>query len=263
VKKVAGQKETNIRQRKWKRLRKIMDNLHEPKSIEEIEELVFKERNIPYNSSGRNRRNTNNYLHELKEIGLIEYDKKTRFYQKAGVRKRVFKSKVDKEQAVRHAKYLVLSDEERSTQRYDYDYLKESIVDLIVFNDKFNHGDSYLDKCVYQHIESGYHEIFVQLKKYKKLLIKNGLTENGLPKARSKLGLATFLQEGQELSEQEKELEKNLQEIDALKGLITGLIDRRIIFPVEEGQPLLGECDQCPHLKFSTNARAEDRSEVT
>lgn len=238
-----------------------MDNLNEPKSIKEIEELIFKERNIPYKSSGRNRRNTNNYLQELKELGFIEYDRKTRFYQKAGVRKRVFESKADKEQAVKHAKYLVLSDEEKNTQRYDYDYLKESVVDLIMFNDNFNHEDSYLDKCVYQHIESGYHEIFVQLKKYKKLLMKTGLIENGLPRARSKLGLPVFLQEGQELTEEEKELETNLQEIDSLKGLITGLIERQIIFPVEEGQPLLGECDQCPHLRFSTNLELKTESE--
>jgi hypothetical protein len=49
-------------------------------------------------------------------VGLIEYDETTRTYQKTGIKKRVFASKKEYEEAARHAKYLVISDPRKNTQ---------------------------------------------------------------------------------------------------------------------------------------------------
>ncbi len=239
-----GSNMKEIKNEKWERTKRIKEFLRGSKTINEIAGLFYE------NPSNNEKRNIYNYLKQLMNLSEVEYNTKTKTYQKTGIRKRIFESKADLDQAVIHAKYLVLSDAEKGTQRYDYRYLTKSVVDLIIFYDKFNEMDSQLDKCVYQHIESDYYEIFKHLQKYKKLMIENGFPEKRLPKLTVKGFERPFLREGEELTEKEKEQEKTLQEIDALRGLIDGLIDRQIIYPVSEGQPLLGECEQCPHTRF-------------
>jgi hypothetical protein len=45
-----------------------------------------------------------------------------------------------------------------------------------------------------------------------------------------------------------RELPKHIAPI---KEKLVGQFELRIIEPVKEGQPLLGECDQCPNKRFS------------
>jgi len=42
-----------------------------------------------------------------------------------------------------------------------------------------------------------------------------------------------------------------LQEIDSIKGVLSGLMKRHVIDPVIEGPYVIGECEMYLHLKFS------------
>ena len=211
-----------IKKTKWERTKRILENLREPKTIGEISKLFYN------NPSYSEKRNIYNYLKSLENLGLIQYDNDTRTYQKTGIKKTVFQSKADLELAVKHAKFLILTSYQTPYQRYDQTD-PNFVVDLIAFHDK-KHSNWYLDRLVFQHIKTGYNkEIYQDLKKYRELMDEKRSDKKG----------------------RKPVPEKTLEEIDALKGKLAGIIQRKIVNNVSQGQPLLGECDECPHLKFS------------
>jgi Fe2+ or Zn2+ uptake regulation protein len=222
---------------KWSQLKTIIENLREPKQIGEIVTLLRK------TSKKITKRTVYNYLNELVALGLIEHDENARTYQRVGVKKKQYASKAEYEIDVKHAKHLILSNEKKNTQRFDQTSLY-NVVDLLAFHNNKRHLDSELDECVFQHINTGYNkELYQHLQKYRQLMDENGLSD-------PTTNWLDYRREGEVKNENEVP-EKVLQEIDALKGMLAGIIDRNIISPVQEGQPLLGECNQCPHLKFS------------
>ena len=149
---------------KWARLRKILQNLEEPKNIEEIEKFVFT------NPSKKNRRTLNNYLAELEAIGDIDYDATTQTYQKKGIRNRVFNSKHDFEYQLDHSKKL--------TQR-----LKTNpyfVLDLLAFASEEEDVEAF---HLLKHIKTAYREIYTLIEKYRKKMIDAGLADyDGYPK---------------------------------------------------------------------------------
>ena len=235
-----GQKMSEVNRVKWSRLKKILEYIQEPKDIKEIEKLIFP------NPTQKDRRTLNNYLAELKVLELIEYDEKERTYQKAGVKKVKF-TPAEYKNAVKHAKYLILTSNKTHHQRYD-GTTPYNVVDLIAFHDTEKSPDWYFDKLVYQHIKTGYNRtIYLDLKRYRDLMDELGLDFPVFPSF-------NYIREG--IEEEIRGIpkpkpEEKLQEIDALKGKLAGIIQRQIVNLVEQGQPLLGKCENCPHLKFS------------
>ena len=134
---------------KLERQRKLLEAVGQhPITIRDAEKIV--------NSMGKvSRRMVENYLNALKALGLVEYDPEEQLYESTQAKKRVFRSKHDYDLALKHSKNLVLSTNEK--QRLDGmdPFLA---LDLIVFHDDPNREDedNVYDKCLFQHLITGY-----------------------------------------------------------------------------------------------------------
>jgi hypothetical protein len=221
-----------INQQKWSRMKRIIEELKkQPMSISDIEKLFD-------NKVGR--RTLQNYMLELKALGLVAYD--GQLYQ--WIESRQVYSKTDFELALRHSKLLVLSYQDKSQSMDDNDLLRQDAmdpflaVDLIVFSD-IETTAKLKDKCLYQHIRTGYPEMFALMEKYRGILDKLGYSkEPHMPK------IGMFFEREWET------IPKELKEAIELRNVLAGKL-YFIVEQVKHGIPLKGFCDCCPRLHVS------------
>lgn len=218
-----------INQQKWSRMKLIIEELKkQPTSISDIEKLFG-------NKVGR--RTLQNYLLELKALGLVAFDETQSSYQ--WTESRQVYSKTDYQLSLEHSKLLVLSsqdntkdDENMRLDSWDPFYA----VDLIVFSD-ITTSANLKDKCLYQHIRTGYPETYGLMEKYRGILDKLGYSESpGIPKLESFFRSET--------------IPKELKEAIELRNLLVGKL-YFIVEQVKHGIPLKGFCDCCPRLHVS------------
>lgn len=157
---------TEINQEKWRRIRLILDELKgKPMTLTEIEQLVYKGR-----TTKACRRTVQNYLAELRALGLIVHDLKAGIYQ-LPESKKVFQSKHDYEIALKHSKRLVLST--RDSQRLDQ-MSPNAALDLLVFVCERDIDDL----CFVQHLRTGYfREVYALMERYRQLMDETGLSK--------------------------------------------------------------------------------------
>ena len=107
-------------------------------------------------------------------------DEKTEYVKKSGR----FQSEGQRKRALKHSKKIY------STFQYGQDYVfisPQMIIDKIAFHDS-KEKNAFLvinrnDRLLFEHIESGYHEVFDVLTKYRELMDETGLSTNeGFPK---------------------------------------------------------------------------------
>jgi len=225
-----------------------------------------------------------NYLNALKALGLVEYDPEEQLYESTQAKKRVFRSKHDYDLALKHSKNLVLSTNEK--QRLDGmdPFLA---LDLIVFHDDPNREDedNVDDKCLFQHLITGYSSICLSIKRYHQLMDETSLSKmQGNPKFHfSEFSLKAYLEEKPDKSRKfgrknirTKEIVASevltldpegylkelgmkpeigvieLKEINNLKNDLVGKI-YSLVYDVKNGIPLDGYCNHCPDKKLTIN----------
>lgn len=220
-----------INEQKWRRMNLIRNKLKEKSmSFSEIEQLFSKTV-----SNVVRRRTVQNYLAELKALGLIIYDEQTKVYASAES-KRVFQSRHDYDIALKHSRNLVFStrDEIRLVQTDPFKAL-----DLIAAKDT---RDVDLD-CFSQHLRSGYPEVHKLIEEYRKFAGEKGSKS-------SVVSNFAFVQEEADSDPKVKEERKRIKKIDDLKALLVGKIFS-IINQVQNGIPLQGFCDFCPDREIT------------
>ena len=89
-------------------------------------------------------------------------------------------------------------------------------------------------KQILDHLKTGYPEIYENLKEYEKMVNESDYTPDCLKPVPIPIGSW-------------RELPKHIAPI---KEKLVGQFELRIMEPVKEGQPLLGECEQCPDKRF-------------
>lgn len=232
------------------------------------------------------KRSVQNYLAELKALGLVNYDSQTMLYEWTE-NKREFQSRHDYDVALRHSKNLLFSTSEKQRLDQMNPFLA---LDKIVFHDRDDFRDMD-DVCLFQHLQSGYSDVFTLVEKYRKLMGEKGFSENpSFPKISgdwhaelpSELVVsASALTEDNvrkahvegEISERESffsfdlrqrgiekrplysEKEKaEVSELFDLRGLLVGKI-YYIANQVQNGIPLKGSCGCCPHRFISIKGK--------
>jgi len=263
-------------------MRLIMDRLREKSlALAELESLVCKSQ-----TDKIGRRTIQNYLAELRALGLVNYDSQTLLYEWAE-NKREFENRHDYDVALKHSKNLLFSTSEK--QRLDQmdPFLA---LDLIVFHDR-DHSRDMDDTCLFQHLQSGYSDIFALVEKYRKMMDDKGLSERqGFPKisgdwhadlpselvvsasALTEDNVRKAYVEG-EISERENFFSSDLRrrgiedhplysekekaeviELFDLRGLLVGKI-YYLANQVHNGIPLKGSCSCCPHRFVSIKGK--------
>jgi len=255
----------------------IMEKLKgKPMSTVEIEHLI----------SGKSpvdkivKRSVQNYLAELRALGLIVDDLKAGIYQLAESKK-VFQSKHDYEIALNHSRRLVLS--RKDSQRLDQ-MSPNAALDLLVFVCERDIDDL----CFVQHLRTGYHkEVYALIERYRQLMDETGLSKipsipkfslSGLTWAEqshmaeveeniSERDLARALFEDAKTAANRIRIQVNpfpstdtpeyvyvtktkMQEIIDLRDLLIGRI-YSTANDVVNGIPLQGYCKHCPDLKIT------------
>lgn len=232
------------------------------------------------------KRSVQNYLAELKALGLVNYDSQTMLYEWAE-NKREFQSRHDYDVALKHSRNLLFSTSEKQRLDQMNPFLA---LDKIVFHDG-DHCRDMDDVCLFQHLQSGYPDAFTLVEKYRRLMDEKGLSENpGFPKISgdwhtelpSELVVsASALTEDNvrkahvegEISEREsffsfdsrkrgieehplysKKKRAEVSELFDLRGLLVGKI-YYIANQVQNGIPLKGSCNCCPHSFISIKGK--------
>lgn len=208
-----------------------------------------------------------------KNLKIYWCDEKTEYVKKNGR----FRSEAQRKRALKHSKDLLLTNKYK--QGYDA-IMPHMVIDKLAFQDledvevKMN-GDMD-DRCVFQHLKSGYETVYSALLEYRRLMDETGLSKvKGFPK----FGISgtPFPKEGpyperiphgpiQEpkipsLSEylESKEVNPEVAKryrlpLDVSKEKIKKLLNLwdflysqicKILYAVEQGNPLLGSCDYC------------------
>jgi len=223
---------------KIKRNALILENLKTPKTPEELTKIVYPELNKinlekasnsekrKYRNKLRNIYNDLTFLRALPNI--VDYDETRGTYQRAGIKKKVFRNKAELNMAIRHAKNLIIGDNENSVALI-FDISR--IVDCLAFGGR----PLTKRKQILEHLKTGYPEIYETLKEYEKMIKESGYTPDCIKPFPIPVGSW-------------RELPKHIAPI---KEKLVGQFELRIIELVKEGQPLLGECDQCPNKRFS------------
>jgi hypothetical protein len=234
-------KETN--ELKWKRMRLIIDEVkNRPLSLFELEELVSKK--APVNMITK--RTVQNYMAELKALGLVVYNKQERIYEHTE-NKKVFKNKYNYNIALKHSKNLMFSTKKK--QRFDQmdPYFA---LEMVLLNDQKKwtekddfHKDLYDFRCVYQHLRTGYPKLNPLIDKYR---------EQNKNKKKRPVGCGPYLGNlsiEQRMEYFAKEIEKQ-NKVNDSDALLVGKL-YFIFRQVKEGIPLQGNCDYCPDKKVS------------
>lgn len=109
------------------------------------------------------------YFQALMDLGLVRYNKEARAYELVGLRKKVFNSIADRQQALEHARTLIFSTE--YNQRLD---LTEPflVVNNLVFSDVYP-GSDIDDQGLTSHIKTGYPRVWALMQKYRQLAEKH------------------------------------------------------------------------------------------
>jgi hypothetical protein len=275
-------KMSEINKQKWARMRMILGKFEEqPMTFEQIHTLVFRG-----SATHIGKRTTQNYLAELRALGLVHYDDHTQLYELARNNKQVYETRYDYEIALKHAKHLVLST--RHNQRFDQ-MSPNAALDLLVFESERDIDD----QCFVQHLQTGYvRDVYALMEKYKKLMDETGLSKiPSIPKfgfsgsTWSEQSHMAAVQEN--ISERDFEKKALLEETQVkgdklmievspfystrfitrqpeyvyiAKEKIREIIDLRdllvgrtysIVNDVINGIPLKGSCNHCPTLKVS------------
>lgn len=266
---------SEINKQKWARMRLILEKLEEkPSMSKEIYELVC--RGQPNKIV---RRTVQNYMAELKALGLVKYDAEARVYQLTQT-KRIFRSKHDYEIALKHAKHLVLSTP--YNQRFDQ-MNPNATLDLMVFESERDVDN----KCFVQHLRTGYFKVYALMEKYRELMDETGLSKiPSIPKfgfsgsAWAEQSHMAGVQENIPERDFEKQVlfertptkgnklmirvsplfsdqaeyiyitKEKMQEIVDLRDLLVGRI-YSIVNDVINGIPLRGYCKHCPERKIT------------
>ena len=252
---------SEINRAKWARVRLILDKLKEQSmTLSEIEHLVYGK-----GSTKITLRTVQNYIAELKALGLVTCDPEEKIYELTGVKKKVFQSKHDYDLALKHSRNLVFSTEEK--QRFDQmnPFLA---LDLLAFHDTqeiqdIGHISHLDDKCFVQHLKTGYFkEVYSLMQKYRQLMDETGFSKRtGFPKLSETLGdLFTGLtpqesvSQAATLKENKHAEEEKLNEIENLRNLLIEKI-YSIANDVKNGIPLQGYCDYCPEQKITIKSK--------
>jgi hypothetical protein len=182
------------------------------------------------------KRTVQNYLAELVGIGVFNYDPEEKRY--AWFEDLRVLSGKEHEIALKHSMSLVFST--RDKQRLDQ--MNPSwAVEWIVFHDRIE--DKTMDNlCIFQHLKSGYPEVYELMEKYRKIYSSKYLTRT-----------AGFVQESttevpvRPLNP--KKEPKRAKEAENVEDLLIGKI-YSIARQVKHGTPLEGHCDYCPKRKI-------------
>ena len=248
-----------INERKWRRMRLIMDKLKEkPMSSSEIEQLFSKSA-----SDKIVKRSVQNYMAELIGLGLALYNSEAGAYELAE-NKKVFQSKHDYDIALKHSRYLTLSTSDKQRLDQTDPYLA---LDLLVYHDKENRDID--DQCLFQHIKTGYYEVYSLLQKYRKIMDARGYSKYPhfpkLPKLDSHFDFTDLcpwemvaeaaLLQNKEKREKAGNERKQAKELLDLRDLLVGKL-YGIVNDVRNGIPLQGYCDSCPDRRVTIKSKS-------
>ena len=265
-------------------MRLIMDKLKEkPMSSSEIEQLFCK------SAIGKIvRRSVQNYMAELIALGLVFHNSEAGVYELTE-NKKVFQSKHDYDIALKHSRYLTLSTSDKQRLDQSNPYLA---LDLLVYHDKENRDVD--DQCLFQHIKTGYYEVYSLLQKYRKIMDARGYSKYPhFPKLHSHFEFTDrspweMVAEVALLQDEEKrerhvegeiagneymyssdlkerglsqkplyspEERKQVKELLDLRDLLVGKI-YAIVNDVRNGIPLQGYCDSCPDRRVTIKSKS-------
>jgi hypothetical protein len=211
----------------------ILENLNTPKTPEELTKIVYpklkinnrdRESNSQKKEFRNKLRNIYNDLKFLRDLNIVDYDETRGTYQRAGIKKKVFR-KAQLDMAIRHAKALIIENTSVASI-----FGTSRIVDCLAFNGR----GLTKRKQILDHLKTGYPEIYENLKEYEKMVNESDYAPDCLKPVPIPIGSW-------------RELPKHIAPI---KEKLVGQFELRIMEPVKEGQPLLGECEQCPDKRF-------------
>jgi len=250
---------------KWERMRKLLETLQQgPLSASDACRWL----GMPQNRTGL--RTVENYLAELRGIGLVHYDPANKVYEAAGVRKRIFTSRDDYELALKHSRGLVLS----SKLKLRLDQTEPALaLDELVFTDEASGGDKdYI--CLKQHLKTGYfEEVYIPMQRYRQLLDETGISKcPSFPKlfcpefssetpdelVAEAASMRGSLPSAEGMKEYAAQLHldvdvKKLREIMELRDSLVGKV-YSIVYDIKHGIPLRGCCDSCPDRSLTISS---------
>jgi len=203
-----------------------------------------------------------NYLAELKDLGLIEYDEGERIYRLVGAKKHEYQSKHDYDLDLAHSNALVFSSE----MKLRYDQMDPiAVADLLTCLDLNLNRDEY-DEWFLQHVKTGYYaDVYSLMQRYRQLLHELGLSGT---KTYPKIALSEFhskeIMSGKPKAKKDARKDKQemgsykrakkLQEAFDLRNLLVGRI-YAVVNDVRNGIPLEGQCEHCPKLRIEIKGR--------
>jgi len=198
-------------------------------------------------------RQIRNYLYDLEALGLIIHEEGTKTYVLEKIpKKRQFTTKADHELALEHSKKLLFSTSENQL----FDLMNpEMWADELAF--------SWRHELLRQHLKTGYFDdIYLLLEKYKRITPippqyqfepepKRPPHMPAPPLINIKLPSSGIIKHGEKMEKSEqKEDEKIVAAREKLRKEITEKLCT-LMYKVEHGTPLEGECDCCPHLHIT------------
>jgi hypothetical protein len=193
-------------------------------------------------------RQARNYLYDLEALGLITHDEETKTYVLATAgKRREFASKADHELAVEHSKKLLFSTSEKQL----FDLMNpDTWADDLVFS-------PWRHELLLQHLKTGYFDsIYLLLEKYKRItppplgaeVVPTVITPRGY------FGPYPYTENETEEPEREEDEREEDEKIITMREKLRREIAEKLcalMWKVEHGIPLEGECDCCPHLHIT------------
>lgn len=273
---------SEINKLKWSRIRHIIEKLKQhPMTLEQILEILQKSNLTKDDKTGK--RSVQNYVAELRAIGIVNFDPSSGTYRFTEKEKQIFESKHDYQIALSHSKNLLFSSERENTQRFDQTnpYLA---VDCLVYESEKDADDF----ATLQHLKTGYSEIYEALQQYRKLMDETGLSKrtclpklgdgmnfdgdnehflefvHGLPRLPSRESIPATLP--MVIDDEFIEFESGtlgrddviarvsaskVKKILNLRDLLVGKIYGYVMNAVRNGTPLKGCCDFCPNREIT------------
>jgi len=203
-------------------------------------------------------RQVRNYLYDLEALGLIVHEEGTKTYVLEKItKKREFATKADHELALEHSKKLLFSTSEMQL----FDLMNPNMwADDLAFN-------TWRHELLRQHLKTGYFDDYLLLEKYKRITPIPPQYRQIEPAPRPPHGSwgpsikqpsSGIMKHGVTENKRESELEKSEQKEDekivaARQKLRKEITEKlcALMYRVEHGIPLEGECDCCPHLHIT------------
>lgn len=249
---------------KWKAIKELLQAIREqPRSIGEILEIK-KEKNVPGKAPDKvkqfpqPRTTINNWLAEpLEVLGLIYYNPKDRRWYPSESKRPEFGIK-EYELALKHSRYIVLGTNERQgVANYatfallgEFSLGSRSRQRLLGMNVEYEHE-------FFSHIETGYPAIYSDFEKYKDLFLKRRELVKTIREDSQRKGMALDLpflgatlwlrRYSDQIPEKNREqLKKLIEQMEDIATKVGGQL-ARVFLQVNNGIPLAGYCDCCPH----------------